>query len=189
MNHACDRTGTGGQPPEARTRFISLSAGCFIGSMAIGERVKELRESKNLTQVGLAQRAGITERSLRDLENGTTRNPSTATVKGLASALGVPPEELLGHEPIERPAKTMRAAATSGPKSAREAVEDGQHYLQFLFKRAGLETPEQRRAAAAKLDEHYQQFETVTPALADLWLTHYVKDLPAPRSATSRKRG
>lgn len=189
MNQLHDRTGTGGQPPEVRARFISLSAGCFIGSMAIGERVKELRESKGLQQARLAHQAGITERSLRDIENGTTRNPSTATVKGLASALGVPPEELLGNEPIERPTKAARSVAAAGPKSAREAVEDGQYYLQFLFKRAGLETPEARRAAAAKLDEHYPQFETVTPALVDLWLTHYVKDLPAPRSATSRKRG
>lgn len=158
--------------------------------MAIGERVKELRESKGLQQAKLAARAGITERSLRDLENGTTKNPSTATVKGLASALGVPPEQLIGDEPIERPASKARAAAPApGPRSAREAVADATHYLQYLFKRAGLVTEQEQAAAAAKLDERFPSFETVTPALVDLWLESYASALPSSRSTTSRKRG
>jgi transcriptional regulator with XRE-family HTH domain len=153
--------------------------------MAIGDRVRELRDSKGLTQPKLAHMAGITERALRDLEKGETKNPSMATVKGLATALGVPQEDLLGDEPIERPAPKGRSAV-AGHTSAREAVVDESHYLQFLFKRSGLVTEEQRLAAAAKLDERYRQFSTLTPALVDLWLEGYVRDLPA---ATSRKHG
>jgi transcriptional regulator with XRE-family HTH domain len=154
--------------------------------MAIGDRVREARDSKGLTQPQLSHQSGVSERALRDIESGTTKNPSTATVKRLASVLGVPPEVLMGDEPIERPAPKARPAAAAGHRSAREAVADEAHYLQYLFKRAGLVSEEQQRAAAAKLDERYRQFETVTPALVDLWLESYVRDLPAMSRKTGR---
>lgn len=187
MSQLFDRTGTGTQPPEVSCRFISVAAGCFIASMAIGERVQELRDSKGLTQAKLAHKAGITERALRDIESGATKNPSTATVKGLASALGVPPEQILGDEPVERSAPKPRSLV-AGPRSARDAVVDADHYLQYLFKRAGLVSEEQQLAAAARLDERFPQFSTVTPALVDLWLESYVRDLPSQRSSSKRGR-
>jgi transcriptional regulator with XRE-family HTH domain len=133
-----------------------LAANGFIGAMAIGERLTEARESKGLTQAELVRKSGVAERTLRDIESGVTQNPSTATVKRLAAALGVPAEQIMGDEPVERPAPKSRAAAT-GPKSAREALADETHYLRYLFRRAGLVTDEEQAKAAAAFDERFKQ--------------------------------
>jgi transcriptional regulator with XRE-family HTH domain len=45
-----------------------------------------------LTQAELADAAGLSERSLRDLENGTP--PRISTLRRLAKALGIEPSDL-----------------------------------------------------------------------------------------------
>lgn len=55
-----------------------------------------LREREGLTQVELARRAKITQAYVAQLEAGDKRNPSLATLKRLAKALGMSVTELLG---------------------------------------------------------------------------------------------
>jgi transcriptional regulator with XRE-family HTH domain len=50
---------------------------------------------QKLSQAGLARRAQISQAYLSRLEAGVQRNPSIATVKHLAKALGVPVTVLL----------------------------------------------------------------------------------------------
>lgn len=69
---------------------------CYHQSMMNG-KLKRLRERKLLTQVELAQMAGLTAVTISRIETGTHK-PMFSTVKKLAAALGVPPEKL-----IERP--------------------------------------------------------------------------------------
>lgn len=57
--------------------------------------LRELRASKNLTQVTLAKRAKIARGYLADIEAGHRKNPSLPVLKRLAKALGVPLVELL----------------------------------------------------------------------------------------------
>ena len=57
--------------------------------------LRELRERKDMSQLQLAKRAGVTQSYISDLEAGTKKNPSVAILKKLAKALGVPPTELL----------------------------------------------------------------------------------------------
>lgn len=52
-------------------------------------RLKELRESAALSKAELARRAGITERTIRNIESGVYE-PSMPTARKLAKALGVP---------------------------------------------------------------------------------------------------
>ena len=57
--------------------------------MVIGERVRALRERKNLTQQDIEDRSGLKRCYLSRVENGNTV-PSIHTVEKLASALEVP---------------------------------------------------------------------------------------------------
>ncbi|HVQ58782.1 MAG TPA: helix-turn-helix transcriptional regulator [Solirubrobacterales bacterium] len=55
---------------------------------ALGKAVRQLRERRDLTQEALAEKAGITVRSLSQIETGNA-NPTWATVRDIAAALGV----------------------------------------------------------------------------------------------------
>jgi transcriptional regulator with XRE-family HTH domain len=61
----------------------------------LGAVVRRLRRREGLTQVRLAQRAGIDQGYLSQLESGKRANPSAVIVKRLARALGVRVTELL----------------------------------------------------------------------------------------------
>ncbi|MFX4273905.1 helix-turn-helix domain-containing protein [Propionibacteriaceae bacterium Y1685] len=52
-----------------------------------GARLRELRSAKRLSQAELAQRSGVSQRSIRGLESGETRRPHPATLRALAAAL------------------------------------------------------------------------------------------------------
>ena len=56
--------------------------------------IRERRTAKGLTQVQLAQVAGVDQTTISDLERGENTNPSWETVKRISDALGVTPEEL-----------------------------------------------------------------------------------------------
>ncbi len=55
--------------------------------------VKELRKARGMTQEGLAYKAGVSLRTVTNVEGGT-RCPTRATLKALAEALEVRPDEV-----------------------------------------------------------------------------------------------
>jgi transcriptional regulator with XRE-family HTH domain len=57
--------------------------------------IKKLREQRNMTQEGLAKKAGVTQGYIAQLESGLRKNPSLPALRKLARALGVPVTELL----------------------------------------------------------------------------------------------
>lgn len=57
-----------------------------------GQRLRELRESANLSRPELAELAGINRSQIARLEDGES-DPGLSTVFQLADALGVEPEE------------------------------------------------------------------------------------------------
>lgn len=57
--------------------------------------IKSIRKKRNLSQVELAKKAGITQAYLSLLETGQKKNPSLKTLSNLAGALNVPISELL----------------------------------------------------------------------------------------------
>lgn len=67
----------------------------------IGERIRFYRKAKKLTQIELADKAGIAVNSLRLYEAGK-RNPSIETLFQIADALNVSFESLLSYPDIER---------------------------------------------------------------------------------------
>lgn len=55
----------------------------------MGFKIKEVRESKHMTQEELAQKSGISRATISALENGVIRNTTSKTLLSLANALGV----------------------------------------------------------------------------------------------------
>jgi transcriptional regulator with XRE-family HTH domain len=55
---------------------------------ALGKAIRQLRQERDMTQEALAHAAGVTVSHLSTIERGHS-NPTWATVKGLAAALGV----------------------------------------------------------------------------------------------------
>jgi len=61
----------------------------------LGERIKDLRYRRGLTQAQLAYKAGIGEKTLKRLESGKTDTPRPDTLAAVAGALGLESSELL----------------------------------------------------------------------------------------------
>jgi predicted ATPase/DNA-binding XRE family transcriptional regulator len=60
-----------------------------VSNHAFGVLLKQYRRQANLTQEALAERAGISARSVSDLERGLSRAPHPDTITYLAQALGL----------------------------------------------------------------------------------------------------
>ena len=57
-------------------------------------RLKEWRDHRFLTQVGLAERSGVSERAIVRLEKPNAPAPRVSTVVNLAKGLGIEPADL-----------------------------------------------------------------------------------------------
>src|SRR6187549_3514867 len=88
-------------------------------TMALGDRLQQLREGAGLSQSELAGRAGVSLRSIQNWEQGH-RRPKAEALLALARALGVPVESLisaLADESAEAPSKPP-AKKPAGPRAA-----------------------------------------------------------------------
>ena len=96
--------------------------------MTFGEKIKSSRLALNLSQIELAERVGITERSIYSYEQ-TGTFPKSTVLKKLAEALNVTVSYLLDEEETDEHAnieqESFFAAAKKGfgYKGAREARE------------------------------------------------------------------
>ncbi len=80
--------------------------------MLIGDRIRAIREAKNLSQGDIEQRCGLLRAYISRVENGHTV-PSVETLEKLARAFEVPLYQLFyeGKEPPELPNLLKRATA------------------------------------------------------------------------------
>jgi len=65
--------------------------------MNVAERIKQLRESQNMTKTRLAQLSGVSQSYISDIEAGK-RNPTLEVISRICDALGVTVVELLSDE-------------------------------------------------------------------------------------------
>src|SRR5579863_6431689 len=84
-----------------------------VSLSVFGALLKQHRRAANLTQEALAERAGISARSVSDLERGLSRAPHPDTIAYLARAL-----DLSGPERA-----AFLAAARPQPSAAQAALE------------------------------------------------------------------
>jgi transcriptional regulator with XRE-family HTH domain len=76
--------------PSAGSRYLDASS-----CEGIGQRLKRIRDNLLLTQAELSERSRVPLATIKDIERGATQRPRNATLKALASALGVHPLQLL----------------------------------------------------------------------------------------------
>jgi transcriptional regulator with XRE-family HTH domain len=69
---------------------------------AVGANLAALRERRMWTQVRLAEEAGVSPTTVSGIENGRISRPHFGTMRKLAVALGVEPEELLSRPGVRR---------------------------------------------------------------------------------------
>ncbi|NFT04109.1 helix-turn-helix transcriptional regulator [Clostridium sporogenes] len=74
--------------------------------MNIGEKIKEIRKSKKLTQAQLAKQINKSERMLQKYENGEV-TPSFEVIEIIAAAFGVKPYELMDFGKLKEEADTI----------------------------------------------------------------------------------
>lgn len=90
--------------------------------MKFGERLKNFREQKNLTQEELASLSGISARSIQRYENGTNR-PRVEAAEKIAKALDIQVDVLLGTNDM-LVAEAKSKYGYRGAKQAQELVEE-----------------------------------------------------------------
>lgn len=89
---------------------------------AIGKRIMELRKANRLSQVNLAQRVGIRQAPLSNIEQGKCL-PSTPVLIGIAQALGASVDTLLGMSNSEADTRPNDALiCVCGDESTREVA-------------------------------------------------------------------
>ena len=79
--------------------------------MSFGENLRKARKAAGMTQIELARKTGITERSVYNYEKNS-RAPKIDIVERFAQALDVPSEMLLNHfDPAEKASAFDRSIA------------------------------------------------------------------------------
>ena len=63
--------------------------------MALGAKIRELRDELGMSQAHLAAQGGLSQGYLSQLENDEVQNPSAAVIFGLARALHIDPRVLM----------------------------------------------------------------------------------------------
>ena len=82
-------------------------------TVPLGAWLRMRRVAAGLTQEDLAERSGVSVRTIADLERGRTRRPYPSSVRALTSALGLP--AAAGSELIARYRASGRAAGDESP--------------------------------------------------------------------------
>ncbi|MGW7473645.1 helix-turn-helix domain-containing protein [Streptomyces cyaneofuscatus] len=86
---------------------------------SIGDRIRALREFRDITQDQLAERAGVSVDTIRKLEQGVRESARINTLRGLARALDVQLERLVG-----QPTVTQQLTDDGGLLALRDAIQD-----------------------------------------------------------------
>ncbi len=88
-------------------------------SSPIGQALRRLRLVAGLSQEELAERAGVSARGVSDLERGLRTTPRPDTVRRLADALGLEPDDRAALIAAAHPELAAMPAAPSAPATGR----------------------------------------------------------------------
>ncbi|HZK57049.1 MAG TPA: transcriptional repressor LexA [Clostridia bacterium] len=97
--------------------------------MKTGKRIKELRESKNMTLEELGAIIGVQKSAVQKWENGTTKNLKRSTIQKLSEIFDVNPSYLMGMSNMKNYPKTTKVPllgtiAAGTPILAEQNIED-----------------------------------------------------------------
>ncbi|TCT26496.1 transcriptional regulator [Melghiribacillus thermohalophilus] len=94
----------------------------------IGNKIKEVREKKNMSITELARRAGIAKSYLSSIERGIQKNPSIQKLEKIAEVLDIDIHLLINKSDEQVPAEGLDPEWID---LAREAMESGISKEQF----------------------------------------------------------
>lgn len=97
--------------------------------MSKGERIRDLRKAKGITQIEMAKLLSTTKQTISKYENGIVTNIPSDRVEAIATILETTPEYILGWEAMEeKPAMFSYDGLTENQKKlidfARTVPED-----------------------------------------------------------------
>jgi transcriptional regulator with XRE-family HTH domain len=95
--------------------------------VSIGDKVRATRKAAGISQEEVARRAGVSLNVINRLERGVILDPHYSTLRGIASALGVPVEDLVREPALAGKAEAPREAGRL--EEERRAQEDFQRDL------------------------------------------------------------
>ena len=89
--------------------------------MALGKKIRQLREELSMSQAQLSSQGGLSQGYLSQLENDEVQNPSAAVIFRLAQALNVDPRVLMDAAGYDRGANgsDLEFAVTVDPELLR----------------------------------------------------------------------
>jgi len=76
--------------------------------MSLGDRIRQLREKRGMSQAGLARTLGASNMAINLLENGTTRAPHIDRLIAIAALFNVSIDYLAGRTDDPAPPKRPR---------------------------------------------------------------------------------
>lgn len=106
--------------------------------MAIGKRIKALRENLSITQEELAKRIGTTKQNIYKYENEIVTNIPSDKIESLANILNTTPAYLMGWEEDVQDYTPQTIAAHATEDLTAEEQEKVREYIQFLKMKRGL---------------------------------------------------
>ncbi|MCD7760239.1 MAG: helix-turn-helix domain-containing protein, partial [Clostridiales bacterium] len=108
---------------ECQYLFVKKPSCCYgaerRGLMSFSERLREKRLEANITQEALAQKVGVSVRTIQNYELGTGKPGNMETVQKIADTLNTTTEYLLG----STGAYVVKAHEKGGAKAARDIEE------------------------------------------------------------------
>ena len=91
----------------------------------VGRRLLVIRERRMWTQVRLAEEAGVSPTTVSGIENGRISRPHFGTLRKLAHALGVEPEELVSGPVAGAPSSlSLEWAMSSGEEEFERTLDE-----------------------------------------------------------------
>jgi transcriptional regulator with XRE-family HTH domain len=112
--------------------------------VSIGDKVRATRKAAGISQEEVARRAGVSLNVINRLERGVILDPHYSTLRGIASALGVPVEDLVrepalagkaeapkeaGRTHIDQSAERLKSSGSKLPEVADLLLDLGQMLL------------------------------------------------------------
>lgn len=121
---------------QADTYFDVLTTMWFIFAMSIGERIRTLRRSRNLSQRQLGERIGRTQQEIYRWEKGLVRVHAD-DVRKMAEALDVPVNEFYDDASAGEPVDwELQTASSHMPQKDRQKLID---FLRTAYPQASNE--------------------------------------------------
>lgn len=117
-------------PIHASVKFIRYHES-EVSSLTFGERLRQLREERNLTQKAIAGIIGISPRMVSFYESGAHFPREEGTLLRLAQFFGVSTDYLLGYSDVRcvEQLRKLNQAFQGLPEAERESLMD---YLDYL---------------------------------------------------------